>query len=125
MTSDENTTIIELKNSIRNFIEERDWSKYHKPKDLAISISIESSELLEIFQWSKDEEIDYQLKESNLIDKIREELSDIMIYCISLSNILNLDLSKAILEKIESNRAKYPVEKVKGAYKKPDEKLNG
>lgn len=118
MASDERTTVKELKDCIQSFIKERDWGKYHKLKDLAISISIEASELLELFQWLQDNEISYQLKESNFKDRIKEELSDVVIYSLSLSNALNLNLSEAIIEKIKHNKVKYPVEKVKGKYRK-------
>ena len=124
MTTDETTTLKQLRISIKEFIDARDWNKYHNPKDLAISISLESSELLEIFQWLDKEEIEYQLKNSNLIEKIMEELSDVMIYCISLSNALDIDLSKAIQHKIQTNVSKYPIDKSKGIYRKPYETEN-
>ena len=118
MISDDSATLSDLKDSVQDFIKERDWSKYHNPKDLAISISIEAAELLELFQWLKNGDISKELKKHNLMDRIKEELSDILIYSISLSNVLNLDLSEAIIQKIDSNRIKYPVEKIKGRYSK-------
>ncbi len=102
-------TIEELKKEFVKFRDERDWKKFHNPKDLAVSISLEASELLELFQWKSEKEINSVPKE-----KIEEELADILLYCLSMSDILNIDLKNATLEKLEKNRKKYPAEKVKG-----------
>lgn len=105
-----------LKKLVKQFIDERDWQKYHNPKNLAMSISIESAELMELFQWLSLEE-SILLKENKLkFEKIKEEIADIIIYCISLGNVLDIDISKAILDKIEKNKAKYPTSKYKGNF---------
>lgn len=114
MSSDENTSISELRKEVACFIRERDWEQYHNPKDLAVSISIESAELLEKFQWKDGEEIRSLVENEKELGEIREEVADIVIYSLSLSNRLNFDLSQAILEKLEKNKRKYPVEKAKG-----------
>ena len=107
-------TLQQLKKTIKNFVFERDWIKYHTPRNLAESICIESGELLEIFQWSltsndkKDKNKNYQ--NSNIAD----ELADIFIYCISLSNTLDLDITHIILNKIRKNKRRYPINKFKG-----------
>ncbi|WP_391559280.1 nucleotide pyrophosphohydrolase [Robertmurraya sp.] len=106
----------ELINNILEFRKERDWEKFHNPKDLAISISLEASELLENFQW-KDSE---QSIEKNFLN-IKEELADILIYALYLSHDLNIDIKEAILEKLEKNQQKYPVEKAYGSNKKYNE----
>jgi len=111
---DDEITISILKNKVKKFIEERDWMKYHNPKNIAESIIIESAELLECFQWrSIKESIEYSNKH---IDKVSEEVADIMIYILSLANVLNIDLSNAIIEKLKIDEKKYPVEKYKGRF---------
>lgn len=95
------------------FREERDWSQFHNPKDLAISINIESAELLEVFQWSGE-----NLEPGQKTDKAKEELADVAIYCIYLADRLGVSLPDAIGEKIDANNAKYPVEKSRGSARK-------
>jgi NTP pyrophosphatase (non-canonical NTP hydrolase) len=115
---DQKVTVSELKERADRFISEREWNKYHKPKDLAISIVLESSELLEHFQWLTDDEIETMLKDSQKLQQIESELADIVIYCLSLSNTLHADLSDIVLRKLEEDEKKYPSEKVKGSYRK-------
>lgn len=91
------------------FRDERDWKQYHNPKDLAISLSLEAAELLEVFQWSgSDTECRDKLPE------LREELADVLMYAISLADRLDLDLDEIILEKLRRNGEKYPLEKARG-----------
>ena len=97
----------ELKKQISDFVQERDWKKYHNPKDLAISISIESSELLEHFQWRDKASMDEQIK-TNLED-IKDEMADVYIYLLELSDLLGVDLISAAKNKVEKNVKKYPV----------------
>ena len=116
--SDKEVTISSLKRRVYEFIAERDWTKYHTPRNLAESISIESAELIEIFQWLNEEEARELIKNKKKFHRIREELADILIYCISMANSTGIDISEAVLEKILTNNSKYPVDKVKGNYKK-------
>ena len=102
-------SIKELQERITSFRDARDWKQFHNPKDLAISISLEAAELLEAFQWS-GADISAEGKE----DKIKEELADVMMYCILLADRMNLDISKIISEKLIMNERKYPVEKAYG-----------
>ncbi len=118
MESDKTTTISELREKVKDFIHERDWAKYHNPKDIAVSITIEVGELLEIFQWVKENELDEMVGNPKKLVELEEELADIIIYCLSLANVLNIDVSKAVTEKIDKNNEKYPIDKVKGHYKK-------
>ena len=106
----------ETVNKVLKFRDDRDWKQFHNPKDLAISISLEASELLEIFQWSRDDV--YCLDK---IDKIKEELADVVNYCILMADACNLDLDKIITDKIKLNAAKYPVDKAKGTSTKYNE----
>ncbi len=101
-------TISKFQSLVDDFVKERGWKRYHIPKDLAISVSIESAELLELFQW--DRQIDQESKKS-----IAEELADIMIYCAAMANATEIMLSEAIMAKIEKNSMKYPADKVRGA----------
>jgi NTP pyrophosphatase (non-canonical NTP hydrolase) len=104
-------SIKELRDNILNFRDARDWKKFHNPKDLAISISLEAAELLEVFQWSgSDVEVDSEKK----INKVKEELADVMIYSILMADTLGLDISEIVNNKLEENNKKYPVEKAYG-----------
>ena len=103
----------ELMNRINQFRDERDWRKFHNEKDLAISISLEASELLELFQWKKSEEV---VEKS--LQEIREELADVFIYSFMMADNLNLDVEEIIKSKLDLNEQKYPVEKSRGSNKK-------
>lgn len=101
---------------IRAFRDARDWKKFHNPKNLACSISIESAELLEHFQWKTPEEsTTYALAKR---DALSEEIADVGMYLIALADNLGIDLFDAIERKLAINEAKYPVEKSKGSAKK-------
>ena len=106
----------ELMNRINQFRDERDWRKFHNEKDLAISISLEASELLELFQWKKSEEV---VEKS--LQEIREELADVFIYSVMMADNLNLDVEEIIKSKLDLNEQKYPVEKSRGSNKKYNE----
>lgn len=97
------------KELVLRFRDDRDWKQFHNPKDLAISISLEAAELLEVFQWSGSDTVC-----DNKKDKIKEELADIVNYCILMADVCDLDLDTIVQEKIIQNDKKYPVEKAKG-----------
>lgn len=99
----------QLREKILQFRDERNWQQFHNPKDLALSLSLEASELLELFQWNTSEEA----VEKNL-DKMKDELADVLIYAILFANETNLDINQAIQEKIAKNRINYPKEKLFG-----------
>lgn len=111
--SDKNTSISILKEKVARFNRERDWKQFHSPKNLAISISVEAAELLELFQWT-DKSLIETMNDKELMEKIKEEIADISIYIFDLVNTLNLDISRAILDKLNQNAKKYPVDKCKG-----------
>ena len=90
---------------VLKFRDDRNWRQFHNPKDLAISVSLEASELLEIFQWSADD-----LVCENKREKIKEELADVLNYCILLADACKLDLDEIIQKKVKRNSEKYPVE---------------
>ncbi len=102
-------------NQILQFRDDRDWKQFHNPKDLAISISLEAAELLEVFQWSA-EDVNCDEKKNN----IREELADVVNYCVLMADACGFDLDEIIQEKIKKNNEKYPVEKAKGSKEKYD-----
>lgn len=105
----------ETTTQILQFRDDRDWKQFHNPKDLAISISLESAELLEIFQWSADD-----LYCEDKKDRIKEELADVLIYSILLADCCGLDIDEIIQNKIKKNNEKYPVGKAKGSKEKYD-----
>lgn len=103
-------------NQVLKFRDDRNWKQFHNPKDLAISISLEAAELLEIFQWSGSDTVCESKKE-----KIKEELADVLNYCILMADVCNLDMDEIIQEKVKHNNEKYPVEKAKDSAKKYNE----
>ncbi|PEO97601.1 nucleotide pyrophosphohydrolase [Bacillus wiedmannii] len=109
----ENKNFEDLMSLVVKFRDERNWKQFHNAKDLAISLSLEASELLENFQWKTSEEV----IENNL-ESIKEELADIYIYALLLSNELGIDIEKIIKEKVEKNKEKYPVNKAYGTNQK-------
>jgi len=109
--------IEDISKRLTKFAEDRDWNQYHSPKNLAISLAIEVSELLEIFQWLPEN----LPSDEATKDKASEEIADILIYAIMFSHKMNIDIGKAVLKKIEVNDKKYPVDKAKGIAKKYNE----
>ena len=105
-------TIDDLRESLREFVRERDWEQFHDPKNLATGLSIEASELLELFLWTRTEDAHAQgHKES---ERVAEELGDVMLYCIMLGDSLGIDPVAAAAAKLQKNRRKYPVHLAKG-----------
>lgn len=94
---------------VLRFRDDRNWKQFHNPKDLAISISLEAAELLEIYQWSADD-----LACENKLEKVKEELADVLNYCILLADVYGLDLDEMIQNKIRKNSEKYPADKAYG-----------
>lgn len=110
------TTLDDVKRDIARFVDEREWGPFHSPKNLSMSITIEAAELMEIFQWMDVDEARSKSALPELRRKIEEEIADIVIYSLSLCNVLGLDLSACIASKIEKNRKKYPADKCKGTW---------
>ena len=103
----------EIIEELKKFRNERDWEQFHNPKDLALAISIESAELLELFLWKKAED-------ANTV-KIKEELADIFSFAFLLAEKYGFDVKQIVLDKIKLNREKYPIDKSKGTSKKYNE----
>lgn len=107
------TQISRITEELRKFRDERDWAQFHNPKDLAIALSIEANELLEVFLWKSAEEAELNL--------VKEELADVFAYAFMLADKYGLDVSQIMQEKLAKNKLKYPVEKAKGSAKKYNE----
>ena len=105
--------IQELTAAIRQFTEERDWDQFHNPKDLAVALSIEASELLEAFLWKTPEEAK--------VEKVREELADVINYALLIADKYHFDVKQIVMDKLARNAEKYPVEKARGTAKKYNE----
>lgn len=105
--------INEITQSLLNFRNERDWEQFHNPKDLSIALAAEAGELLELFLWKNPEEAN--------AEKVKEELADIFSFAFLLAEKYKLDVKQIVLDKIEINSKKYPVDKAKGTAKKYNE----
>jgi len=105
-----------LTDRILAFRDERDWKQFHNPKDLALSLSLEASELLEIFQWKSGAEIDAVCRDRK--DDLSDELADVLYYTLLMAHDLGISLETALLHKLARNAEKYPVEKARGSSKK-------
>lgn len=114
------TTLKELMDIIDTFCKERDWQQYHTPKDLAIGISTEANELLQIFRFKSDSDIKDLLNSARKSD-VEEELADVLYFLLRFAQLNDIDLATAMKNKIKKNEEKYPAEKVKGNNKKYNE----
>jgi NTP pyrophosphatase (non-canonical NTP hydrolase) len=108
-TSDHQTTIADLRKLVQHFVEERDWGGYHTPKNLAMSIAIESAELMENFQWHTPEESIQVLQNPESRQEVVGELADVLIYCIVLANQADIDISRAIEATLRRNEGRFPI----------------
>jgi NTP pyrophosphatase (non-canonical NTP hydrolase) len=106
----------DLADVLRKFADERDWGQFHSPKNLAIALTVEAAELLEEFQWLTEEQS--RQPDQERLKRIKDEISDVMIYLVLLSDHLSIDPMAAAFEKVEKNREKYPAEKARGSAKK-------
>ncbi|MCA9332648.1 nucleotide pyrophosphohydrolase [Candidatus Saccharibacteria bacterium] len=106
----------EITKKIVEFVKARDWEQFHNPKDVAISLSLEASEVLEHFQWKNPQEIEEYLK--NHRDEVADELFDVLYWVLLMSHYLDVDLKKAFKRKMIENESKYPAEKARGSHAK-------
>ena len=107
----------EIQKRLRKFAADRDWEKFHSPKNLTMALSVEVAELVEIFQWSNSGGLD-EIENPDIRKNIEEELADIFIYLLKISDKLNIDIEQSIHQKIEKNEKKYPIDKSFGSSKK-------
>ncbi len=113
--SDRDCPVSALKAEVNRFVSERDWEQFHSPKNLSMSIAIEAAELMEHFQWNTVSETRLLARDPDKYEQVNQEVADIAIYLLSLCRSLNIDLSRAIGEKLKLNRAKYPLEEFWGS----------
>jgi NTP pyrophosphatase (non-canonical NTP hydrolase) len=120
METDTRTTVGALRQAVADFVDARDWQPFHSPKNLSMSIAIEAAELMERFQWLTTEEAQAAVEDSDERAVVADELADILIYCLSLSNALELDVSSAVLGKLQANEVRYPVDEFRGRFRRPE-----
>lgn len=116
--SDADTTLQDLRERVAAFVRERDWEQFHTPKDLASAIAIEAAELMELFLWRSVSEVEAVAVGPESRHKVQDELADVLILCLSLANRLEIDTADAVVRKLETNRAKYPADVVRGSAEK-------
>lgn len=102
----------ELRDRYDDFLEQRDWHQFHTPQNLAMAISVEANELLELFLWFDNPETTQVLEDEELVDEIRDEIADVLIYCLSLAIQMDIDLLEAVEEKMEKNESRFDEETV-------------
>jgi dCTP diphosphatase len=114
--SDKDTTLADLRTRVRAFVNERDWGQFHTPKNLSMSIAIEAAELMSELQWLTGPQSWDALADAAHRQRVGRELADVMIYCLSLANAMDVDLSEVVLEKLTLNAGKYPAEAYRGRF---------
>jgi len=113
---DVKTTVAELKSLVQKFVSDRDWERFHAPKNLSMALAIEAAELMEHFQWlGVDESRDWTADPRRRL-AVEEELADVLSYVLALSTALDLDLSDAIRRKMRKNEEKYPVDRFRSRF---------
>tara|TARA_B100000900_G_scaffold288629_1_gene247596 strand:- start:63 stop:410 length:348 start_codon:yes stop_codon:yes gene_type:complete len=114
--NDNNTAINDLKKTVENFVNEREWRQFHNPKNLSMSIAIESAELMELFQWLSKNESIKAMSSGKLRNNAIDEVADVFIYLIAFCNVNNIDIKQAIDQKMRKNKKKYPANVFKGRF---------
>jgi dCTP diphosphatase len=120
METDTRTTVGALRQAVAGFVDNRDWRPFHTPKNLSMSIAIEAAELMEHFQWLTTEEAQEAVADPGERAAVADELADILIYCLSLSNALDLDITSAVLTKLQANEHRYPADQFQGRFRRPE-----
>jgi dCTP diphosphatase len=113
---DETTTLAELRELVRQFVDERDWRQFHTPKNLSMSLAIEAAELMEHFQWITPEESRAVADDPAACAAAGEELADVVCYALALANELGLDVASTVRDKMVKNARKYPAAEYRGRY---------
>ena len=114
--NDKSTTVFELRELVRKFVDDREWEKFHAPKNVSMAIAIEAAELMEHFQWLSVEESRSIDTDRAKLDAVGEELADIICYTLALANTLGLDVTETMHAKMKKNEVKYPVQKYRGKF---------
>jgi NTP pyrophosphatase (non-canonical NTP hydrolase) len=121
--SDDTTRLTEIRAALRDFNRERDWGRYHNPRNLAMALSVEAAELLELYLWSSDEGPQPALP--SRVPKVADEAADVLICLLNLCEHAGIDLAAAVETKLAKNAAKYPIEAASGRMEKYDELAHG
>jgi NTP pyrophosphatase (non-canonical NTP hydrolase) len=114
MMTDPDTSVADLRQHVTAFVVARDWEPFHTPKNLSAAIAIEAAELMERFQWLSDGEAAAAMADQAQRAALADELADVLIYCLSLANALEIDVSTAILAKLERNERRFPADDWRG-----------
>jgi dCTP diphosphatase len=114
---DTTTTVIALREAMRQFVAERDWEQFHSPKNLSMGAAVEAAELMEHFLWIDNEPSRELGRDPGKKEAIADEIADVACYVLALCNSLDIDLSDAVLAKLAKNAIKYPAEKYRGRYR--------
>jgi NTP pyrophosphatase (non-canonical NTP hydrolase) len=117
--ADSTTTLAQLRDIVRRFVDERDWRQFHSPKNLSMSLAIEAAELMEHFQWLDGAESRKIGSDAAKLTGVRDELADVLCYLLAIANELDIDLSEAMRDKMVKNAVKYPAEQSRGRYDPP------
>ena len=118
---DKDTRIQDIKDRIKKYCEDRDWDQFHNPKELAIGVITEASEVLEHFRFKSEEEMEQFFKDPKKREDIEDEMADVLYFLFRLAQKYDVDLSEAFKRKMNKNERRYPVEKFKGSNKKYNE----
>src|SRR5262245_23537459 len=116
---DDTTTLAELSGIVRRFNDERDWAQYHSPRNLAMALSVEAAELLELYLWCKDE--GPQPAVATRVPKVEQEVADVAICLLAFCDRAGIDLASAVERKVAANALRYPVDEARGRMEKADE----
>ena len=116
---DDTTTVAQLRQQVARFVAEREWEKYHDPKNLSMAIAIEAAELMEQFQWARSDELAGLMADAEFRGAVAAEIADVTCFVLALANALELDLASTVEAKLVKNAEKYPVETFRGRYFKP------
>jgi NTP pyrophosphatase (non-canonical NTP hydrolase) len=114
--ADSTTSVAELRELMRRFVAERDWEQFHSPKNLVMGLCVEAAELMEHFLWIDNAESREVVRDPERRGPIGEEIADVACYLLALANVMDLDLSATVADKLQKTALKYPVEKYRGRY---------
>ena len=117
--NDDATTVAQLRRRMEQFVSDRLWHKFHRPKNLAMSLAIEAAELMEHFQWLDHAQVDRLLEDPIARKEVSDEMADVLSFLLSLANATGIDLASGFEAKMAANDRKYPADKVRGNYTKP------
>jgi dCTP diphosphatase len=114
--SDQQTTLAQMRQIVREFVDARDWQQFHSPKNLSMALAIEAAELMEHFQWISTDASRGIGGDPQRLTAVGEELADVVCYALAIANELDIDISDALREKMKKNEVKYPAEEYRGRY---------